>query len=72
MPRVTVPLDPPYDVVVGRGAIGELRALLPASTRRAAVVTQPASSMQRNPTPTTVAARGTDVPWRITASAFHR
>ncbi len=40
MPRVTVPLDPPYDVIVGRGAIGELRSLLPTSARRAAVVTQ--------------------------------
>ena len=40
MPRVTVPLDPPYDVVVGREAIGELRSMLPASARRAAVVTQ--------------------------------
>lgn len=46
MPRVTVPLDPPYDVVVGREAIGELRALLPASTRRAAVVTQPGIGLQ--------------------------
>src|SRR4029079_10949744 len=46
MPRVTFPLDPPYDVVVGREAIGELRALLPASTRRAAVVTQPGIGLQ--------------------------
>ena len=46
MPRVTVPLDPPYDVVVGREAIGELRSLLPASARRAAVVTQPGIKLQ--------------------------
>ena len=46
MPRVTVPLDPPYDVVVGREAIGELRSLLPALARRAAVVTQPGIKLQ--------------------------
>jgi len=46
MPRVTVPLDPPYDVVVRRGAIGELRSLVPSSARRAAVVTQPGIGLQ--------------------------
>ena len=43
MLRVTVPLaDRSYDVVVGAGAISELDALLPASARRVAVVTQEA------------------------------
>jgi 5-deoxy-5-amino-3-dehydroquinate synthase len=38
---VTVPLgDRRYDVVVGRGAIGELASLLPAGAQRVAVVTQ--------------------------------
>ena len=41
MLRVTVPLDPAYDVVVGRGAAAELRSLLPETAKRAAVVTQP-------------------------------
>ena len=41
MLRVTVPLDPPYDVIVGRGAIAELASLIPSTARRAAVVTQP-------------------------------
>lgn len=41
MLRVTVPLDPPYDVVVGADAIGELPTLIPSTARRAAVVTQP-------------------------------
>ena len=41
MLRVTVPLaDRSYDVVVGEGAVAELRALLPSSSRRVAVVTQ--------------------------------
>ena len=41
MLRVTVPLaDRSYDVVVGSGAIDELGALVPASARRVAVVTQ--------------------------------
>jgi 5-deoxy-5-amino-3-dehydroquinate synthase len=41
MHRVTVPLgDRRYDVVVGRGAIGELASLLPAGAQRVAVVTQ--------------------------------
>ena len=41
MLRVTVPLDPAYDVIVGRGAVDELASLLPATARRAAIVTQP-------------------------------
>jgi 3-dehydroquinate synthase len=41
MRRVTVALDPPYDVVVGAGARAELPALL-AGTSRVAVVTQQA------------------------------
>ncbi len=41
MKRVTVGVDPPYDVVVGRGALRELRALL-AGRRRVAVVSQAA------------------------------
>jgi 5-deoxy-5-amino-3-dehydroquinate synthase len=42
MLRVNVPLaERSYDVVVGRGAIDELATLLPTTTRRAAVVTQP-------------------------------
>ncbi len=40
--RVEVPLgDRAYPVVVGHGAIDELASLLPATARRAAVVTQP-------------------------------
>ena len=39
MRRVTVALDPPYDVVVGAGALGEIAGLL-AGRRRVAVVTQ--------------------------------
>ncbi len=39
--RVVVPIDDrSYEVVVGRGALSELDALLPATARRAAVVTQ--------------------------------
>ncbi|MET0145540.1 MAG: 3-dehydroquinate synthase family protein [Ilumatobacteraceae bacterium] len=39
--RVTVPLgDRSYDAVVGHGAVGELRDLLPPTARRAAVVSQ--------------------------------
>ena len=46
MLRVTVPLvDRSYDVVVGAGAISELDALLPSSSRRVAVVTQEAIPM---------------------------
>ena len=41
MRRVTVALDPPYDVVVGAGALGEIAGLL-AGRRRVAVVTQDA------------------------------
>ncbi|HZP31674.1 MAG TPA: 3-dehydroquinate synthase [Acidimicrobiia bacterium] len=41
MERVTVGLDPPYDVVVGAGAFAALTPLL-AGRRRAAVVTQEA------------------------------
>src|SRR6187551_2240122 len=41
MLRVTVPLDPSYDVVVGRGAVGELASLIPPTARRAAIVSQP-------------------------------
>jgi 5-deoxy-5-amino-3-dehydroquinate synthase len=41
MHRVTVPLgERSYDVVVGEGAVAELRSMLPASARRVAVVTQ--------------------------------
>ena len=41
--RVTVPLGHrAYDVVVGHGAVGELRGLLPAGVRRAAIVSQEA------------------------------
>jgi len=41
MLRVTVPLaDRAYDVVVGEGAIDEVAAVIPAGTRRVAVVTQ--------------------------------
>jgi 5-deoxy-5-amino-3-dehydroquinate synthase len=39
MKRVTVRVDPPYDVVIGRGALGELGTLL-AGRRRVAVVSQ--------------------------------
>jgi 5-deoxy-5-amino-3-dehydroquinate synthase len=39
--RVTVGIDPPYDVVVGRGALRELGAVL-AGRRRVAIVSQPA------------------------------
>ena len=39
MKRVTVRVDPPYDVVVGSGALRELGALL-AGRRRVAVVSQ--------------------------------
>jgi 5-deoxy-5-amino-3-dehydroquinate synthase len=39
MKRVTVRVDPPYDVVIGRGALGELSTLL-AGRRRVAVVSQ--------------------------------
>jgi 5-deoxy-5-amino-3-dehydroquinate synthase len=39
--RVTVGVDPPYDVVVGRGALGELRPAL-ADRRRVAFVSQAA------------------------------
>jgi 5-deoxy-5-amino-3-dehydroquinate synthase len=39
--RVTVPLgDRAYDVVVGHGAVDELAGLLPATTKRVAIVTQ--------------------------------
>lgn len=39
--RVTVPLgDRSYDVVVGHGAVSQLDSLLPASARRAVIVTQ--------------------------------
>jgi 5-deoxy-5-amino-3-dehydroquinate synthase len=41
MLRVTVPLDPAYDVLVGRGAVAELASLIPATARRAAIVAQP-------------------------------
>ena len=42
MIRVEVPLgDRTYDVLVGHGVASEVGALLPASTRRALVVTQP-------------------------------
>jgi 5-deoxy-5-amino-3-dehydroquinate synthase len=41
MRRVTVRVDPPYDVVIGRGALGELGRLL-ADRRRVAVVSQTA------------------------------
>ena len=41
MKRVTVRVDPPYDVVVGPGALSELGALL-AGRRRIAVVSQAA------------------------------
>ena len=42
MRRVTVPLtDRSYEVVVGNGTIAELADLVPSSTRRVAVVTQP-------------------------------
>jgi len=40
MRRVTVPLDPPYDVVVGPGALDELGATLPDRSR-VALVSQP-------------------------------
>ncbi len=41
MHRVTVPLaERAYDVVVGRGAVGELGGLLPATAQRVFVVTQ--------------------------------
>jgi 5-deoxy-5-amino-3-dehydroquinate synthase len=40
--RVTVPLaDRSYDVIVGAGAVAEIETLVPAGTRRVAVVTQP-------------------------------
>jgi 5-deoxy-5-amino-3-dehydroquinate synthase len=39
MKRVTVRVDPPYDVVIGRGALSELGTLL-AGRRRVAVVSQ--------------------------------
>jgi len=39
--RITVPIEGrTYDVVVGHGAISELRSLIPAPAKRAAVVTQ--------------------------------
>jgi 5-deoxy-5-amino-3-dehydroquinate synthase len=39
--RVTVPLgERSYDVVVGHGAAGQLRTMLPSSARRAAIVSQ--------------------------------
>jgi 5-deoxy-5-amino-3-dehydroquinate synthase len=39
--RVVVPIhDRAYEVVIGRGALSELDALLPATARRAAIVTQ--------------------------------
>ena len=39
--RVRVPLpDRPYDVVIGSGAVAELDSLVPATARRAAVVSQ--------------------------------
>ena len=42
MIRLTVPLgERSYDVIVGNGARRELASLLPASARRAVVVTQP-------------------------------
>ena len=41
MKRVTVGVDPPYDVVVGRGALRELASVL-AGRRRVAVVSQSA------------------------------
>jgi 5-deoxy-5-amino-3-dehydroquinate synthase len=41
MRRLTVPIiDRSYDVVVGRGVVAELATLLPATAKRAAVVTQ--------------------------------
>ena len=41
MRRVRVPVGArPYDVVVGRGAVGELSGLVPARAQRVAVVTQ--------------------------------
>jgi 5-deoxy-5-amino-3-dehydroquinate synthase len=43
MTRVRVPIaGRPYDVVVGRGAVAELSALVPARARRVAIVTQAA------------------------------
>ena len=41
MKRVTVGVDPPYDVVVGRGALRELGTVL-AGRRRVAIVSQAA------------------------------
>ena len=39
--RVTVPIEGrKYDVVVGHGAIAELDSLIPASAKRAAIITQ--------------------------------
>jgi 5-deoxy-5-amino-3-dehydroquinate synthase len=47
MRRVTVPLgERAYDVVVGRGAIGELASLLPSTAVRVAVVTQAGVPLQ--------------------------
>jgi 5-deoxy-5-amino-3-dehydroquinate synthase len=40
MLRVTVPVDPPYEVVVGDGAASELLSMLPRTARRVAIVTQ--------------------------------
>ncbi len=48
--RITVPLDGrPYDVVVGRGTVGELSQLLPSTVRRVAVVTQEGLEAQLAP-----------------------
>lgn len=48
--RITVPLvGRPYDVVVGRGAVGELSPLLPSTVRRVAVVTQAGLEAQLAP-----------------------
>jgi 5-deoxy-5-amino-3-dehydroquinate synthase len=48
--RVRVPLgDRAYDVVVGHGARDELASLLPATVRRAAVVTQPGIPLAVDP-----------------------
>ena len=48
--RVHVPLgDRSYDVVVGHGAVDELPAMIPASARRVAVVTQPGIPVRVDP-----------------------
>jgi 5-deoxy-5-amino-3-dehydroquinate synthase len=55
--RVHVPLgDRSYDVVIGHGAIAEIASTLPASARRAVVVTQPGIPVHVDPrvTSTTV------------------